>query len=303
MVLYEVFSHPVLYTYKGRLFSKATALIIFTTFLTFFLPLLFAFKTHGFWLKSASYREKPDVSFKYEYFFMLHTERIVEPIICTSVPVLNNVFKNRNSCPIIRVKEDDINADGFNDVLSFELEALLNNDENVFGLTLILIFEYNLYSHCYLEMESMAVIQEMTSMPGSRFDIAADLQLIQKSPMNPRIRHTMYRDPIFHSNSFNLQETFKEYSMRNLSTRLTNSYSTWTYGRAITDPFILKVQIDYPETLVTYQPGFWQEIKWSWTQYFSVLVPIILVFRELKKFIFSNHLIHTFSSIPWIKDK
>lgn len=86
-----------------------------------------------------------------------------------------------------------------------------------------------------------------------------------------------------------------------MSTRFTNNYALWSYGRAPSDPFILSAQINYEVATVLYKPGFWQEIKWAWMQYFPVLVPFILLFRKIKSFIFSNHVIHTFREVPWRK--
>lgn len=58
----------------------------------------------GFWMKTATYLEKPDVHFKYEYLLILQTERLDAPIICSSLPSLSNLFKEKNYCPIIKVR-------------------------------------------------------------------------------------------------------------------------------------------------------------------------------------------------------
>ncbi|XP_075213807.1 transmembrane protein 231 [Lycorma delicatula] len=299
--MYEIFSECVMYRYNSRFCSKGTIFVFFTTILTLLFPLMFTYKSHGFWMKTATYQEKPDVHFKYEYLFILQTESLDSLIICSTFPYLNNLYKDKNSCPIIKVREEDYNRDGYNDILHFELEALLENNENVYGITLILLFDYRLYGHCYLEMESLGVIQQMTSVPGSRFDYAADLQLLQKFPLHTKFHNTFYKKSIFHSKNFNIRDILKDYAARNVSTHLVNSYSVWSYGRAAIDPFIVSAQISYPSVTVMYKPGFWQEIKWAWMQYFPVLFPFILLFREIKRFIFSNHIIHTKKDVQWQK--
>lgn len=43
------------------------------------------------------------------------------------------------------MREEDVNLDGLNDILYFELEALLPGVENVQGVTLMLLFDYKLH--------------------------------------------------------------------------------------------------------------------------------------------------------------
>lgn len=64
-------------------------------------------------------------------------------------------------------------------------------------------------------MESLGVIQQMTSVPGSRFDYAADLQLLQKLPLHTKIRNTFHKKSIFHSKNFNIRDILMDYSTRN----------------------------------------------------------------------------------------
>lgn len=43
------------------------------------------------------------------------------------------------------MREEDHNKDGLNDKIIFEVEADLDTYENVYGVTIILIFDYKLH--------------------------------------------------------------------------------------------------------------------------------------------------------------
>jgi transmembrane protein 231 len=51
--------------------------------------------------------------------------------------------------------------------------------------------------------------------------------------------------------------------------------------------------IRYPTQPVLFIPGFWQQIKWGWIQYLSILIPFLFVFKLIKIFIFENQLVPT----------
>lgn len=48
-----------------------------------------------------------------------------------------------------QVREEDINRDGYKDTLYFELESLISENENIYGLTFMLLFDYRLYVSFY----------------------------------------------------------------------------------------------------------------------------------------------------------
>jgi hypothetical protein len=86
-----------------------------------------------------------------------------------------------------------------------------------------------------------------------------------------------------------------------VSTRLENIYTTWARGRTLGEPFTLLLTVNYVEDKIVYMPGFWHVIKTAWVQYLSLLIPTILVGRQLKHFILNNFLVHNIREIPWKK--
>lgn len=43
----------------------------------------------------------------------------------------------------------------------------------------------------------------------------------------------------------------------------------------------------------TYQPGFWEMIKFAWVQYVSILLVFLWVFERIKIFVFQNQVVTT----------
>ncbi|KAL1124054.1 hypothetical protein AAG570_001824, partial [Ranatra chinensis] len=255
----------------------------------------------GLWLKTDTYREQPDVHFKYEYLILLETDRIEQPIICTTFPSLERSVKKFNKCPFIKVREEDVNRDGRNDLLHFEAQAVLPSSEIIQGATLMLLFDYKLYSHTWLEMESIGYLNAMTPMGGAQLNIFAELRLHQKQALMSRGRDARYNISVVQGMKFHLPTVLEKYATRNVTTHFQNVYTTWTRGRAQGQPFILRAVIQYPEEIILYAPGFWHIIKFAWLQYFSVLVPFILLGRKLKQFILGNSLVHSIKEPPWKK--
>jgi len=78
-----------------------------------------------------------------------------------------------------------------------------------------------------------------------------------------------------------------------VSTKLDNVLVKWTRGRAYQQPFLIKTKINYNPVEIMYKPKFWQIMKWAWIQYFSTLVLSVLVFKKVKRFLYTKHIVNT----------
>eukprot|EP00094_Tigriopus_californicus_P005653 TCALIF_05449-PA protein Name:"Similar to tmem231 Transmembrane protein 231 (Danio rerio)" AED:0.17 eAED:0.17 QI:179/1/1/1/0/0.33/3/82/136 len=124
--------------------------------------------------------------------------------------------------------------------------------------------------------------------------MSADLVLHQKQPVASKGRDSRFREPIFDGSSLN-PETFKfskvlqQYAKRNLTTRLSNQYSTWTRcGSGLNQAFSVDIQIQYPEQTISYTPGIWQVLKWAWVQYLSIAIVFMAIFRQFRSHVFTS---------------
>ncbi|KAG8329774.1 transmembrane protein 231 isoform X2 [Homalodisca vitripennis] len=247
-------------------------------------------------MRTDTYQEQPQVSYKYDYILIADTDSRDSLIICSNLPYIST---NHYSCPIVKAIEEDVNRDGYNDALHFSIN-LLSEDVTVHGITLLLFFDYKLTSYCRVQMEVMAVVQHSSPLAGAGLIVSADLSLVQRQPLNPRHTHTQYNISTVQSTvPFSLPQLLSQYSFRNVSARLTNMYVSWQTRPVAGEPFTVDATVIYTESTVRYTPSRWQQLRLGWVQFFPILVISILAFRAVKSFIFSNQLVHTYRDVPW----
>lgn len=81
-----------------------------------------------------------------------------------------------------------------------------------------------LQSYCRVQMESMALVQHVSPLPGSGLSVTADLHWGQQHPLNPRRHHNFYNNSIIPpSTAFSLSNVLRQYALRN------SRYLFWYY--------------------------------------------------------------------------
>ncbi|XP_051024871.1 transmembrane protein 231 isoform X2 [Acomys russatus] len=301
MALYQLFSHPVERGYRAGLCSKAALFLLLTTALTYIPPLLVAFRSHGFWLKRSSYVEQPNVRFQHQV--LLVALLGPEPgafLAWSTFPTFNRLQGVHLRVPLVSSREEDRNQDGKMDVLHFKLELPLQSTEHVLGVQLILTFSYQLHRMSTFMMQSMAFLQSSFAVPGSQLYVNGDLRLQQKQPLSYRGLDVRYNVSVINGTSpfahdYDLTHIVAAYEERNVTTVLSDPNPIWLVGRAAEAPFVINAVIRYPVEVISYQPGFWEMIKFAWIQYVSILLIFLWVFERIKTFVFQNQVV---TSIP-----
>ncbi|TRY70099.1 hypothetical protein TCAL_05449 [Tigriopus californicus] len=298
--MWNLHQEPINIRYQASPFSKAGVFYISALILTFIPPLLIAYRSQGFWQRVDTYREQPEIHFQHELVLYLETllpdkslgwstfknynqllqDRVRVPFIQESIPIhsmqaciLHCTQKNSQT------SETDWNGDGKLDGLNLTLTIPIANEEQIRGITLLLLFDVKLHTSVF---------------DGSGISMSADLVLHQKQPVASKGRDSRFREPIFDGSSLN-PETFKfskvlqQYAKRNLTTRLSNQYSTWTRcGSGLNQAFSVDIQIQYPEQTISYTPGIWQVLKWAWVQYLSIAIVFMAIFRQFRSHVFTS---------------
>ena len=131
--------------------------------------------------------------------------------------------------------------------------------------------------------------------------VEGDLKLNQKIRLPNVGVFSKFNRPIFNTSSDALQSwdlaaVLGEYRARNVSTDFIGRYPVWRSGKTLGKPFKMNVKIFYPEEVVHFQPGFLQMLKMAWVQYLAILFVFVVVFRELKRFVYTNRLVRTLTS-------
>jgi transmembrane protein 231 len=132
--------------------------------------------------------------------------------------------------------------------------------------------------------------------------IFGDVITMQTSPLfcHKRKINNFYNYSIISNgndiNSYKLDTIIKEYSRRNISTTLTNVYTSFALGK--TRKFNMDLKIRYPEDNIYYRPGFWQIMKWAWVQYLAIYIIISWFVNKIKSYIFSRRLVLFYEENP-----
>ncbi|KAM4833510.1 transmembrane protein 231 [Thomomys bottae] len=304
MALYEIFSHPIERGYRAGLCSKAALFLLLATALTYVPPLLVAFRSHGLWLKRSSYEEQPAVRFQHQV--LLVALLGPEPggfLAWSTFPAFNRLQGDHLRLPLVSTREEDRNQDGKMDMLYFRLELPLQATENVLGVQLILTFSYQLHRMSTFVMQSMAFLQSSFAVPGSQLYVNGDLRLQQKQPLSYSGLDVRYNVSVINGTSpfaqdYDLTHIVAAYQERNVTTVLNDPNPIWLVGRAGEAPFVINAVIRYPVEVISYQPGFWEMIKFAWVQYVSILLIFLWVFERIKVFVFQNQVVTTIPGTP-----
>lgn len=73
-----------------------------------------------------------------------------------------------------------------------------------------------LQSYCRVQMESMALVQHVSPLPGSGLSVTADLNWRQQNPLNPKRHHDFYNHSIIPPTAaFSLSNVLRQYALRN----------------------------------------------------------------------------------------
>ncbi|XP_078524568.1 transmembrane protein 231 [Lissotriton helveticus] len=298
MALYEVYSHPLLVKYRSSVCSKATVFLLVVLALTYIPPLLVAYRSQGFWLKQSTYEEQPNVNFNYEILLMALTGTTGSYVGWSTFSAFNNLLGDNLRFPLVSAREEDNNQDGKKDQLNLKLELPVQSTEAIQSVQLILTFSYQLYRMSTFVMQSMAFIQYSSPISGSQLYVNGNLRLQQRQSLNHRGLDTRYNVSVINGTSpfasaYDLTNIIAAYQERNVTTVLSDSTLIWLGGRSANAPFVINVIIRYPVETISYQPGFWEMIKFAWIQYVSVLLIFLWVFERVKIFVFQNQVLRT----------
>ncbi|XP_022098058.1 transmembrane protein 231-like isoform X1 [Acanthaster planci] len=274
MAVLEIYSHPVDQRYKASLCSSATFFVIAAFLFTLFAPFIIVFWSEGLWLKTAFYREQPTVQFKHQMLLLVDTQDEASYLAWSTYQNFNQLQQQHLRIPLVKTREEDNNRDGKYDMLHFSVSVPVLATESVFGVKLILLFDYRLYRFSSLRMETMAYIEHTSPLSGSEFIADGELRLRLKMPLSHKALDTRYDTAVINGDSvfssdYQLSKIFSDYISRNVSTYFECRYPVWQRGPSSSETFLIRGTVRYPEELLVYVPGFFQVMVWAWVQYLS----------------------------------
>ena len=295
-------------SYKSSVCSKGAVFLGLCSILTFIPPFLIAYRSNGFWLKVATYREQPEIHFKHNVIAIVDTADPNGYIIWSTYPALNEMVPSSFRVPVISSYEEDVDENGKKDHLHLDIEFPLAKVEKVHGVKLLIGFGLSLYTMTRLKMDSLVYIASSSPVPGNQLTVIGDVKLHQREPLRHKGVNNQYKGDIINPDSiepeeYDLSHILEKYHQRNLTTHLDNDYTVWTPAGASASSFLLRVRLHYPTQTIEYMPGVWQVLKMAWVQYLAIMVVFAAIFCRVKEYVFTNQIVPTWVTIPTVAGK
>ena len=251
------------------------------------------------WNETSYYYEQPSVEFE-DQLIIYKTENNEEKFFSSILPVnqvnSDDLFEN---IPIIKYSFFDDNNEGLKDRFKFKITFYPNNMKNLKNIKLVFLFKYEIRTNVVGRMNTVAMVDIDTPLGASYIKVDGNLNLMQKSSMD---RTTFYNE-YYYRNIFNnsngeylsFDEIANEYYSRNFSTY----YDYDTYIIPMKNPSVVKIEvnINIPSfQKILFSTPLFTKIKFFWIQYFSILIPIAVIFYFIIQFVFRNHIVDTINS-------
>lgn len=138
------------------------------------------------WSKENTYLEQPKVDFEHKIAY--YTQDLAGSTRAWStIPEFNSVIGYENvRIPIVKSTELDVNLDHLVDFIDFDISIPLQAGESINDITLLLFFEVTLQGRVSAIMDSMAVVQANSYLPGKELYVNGDLLFRQRNPLPAR---------------------------------------------------------------------------------------------------------------------
>ena len=309
MYYYELFSHADRFSHRAHLISSSSCVFILCTTLTFLSPFLLTYYTGDFWPQESIYSEQPQLDNNTKYILIAENNGADNRIFLSSYSTLDRNFQNNIIFGSTSETAYDIDQDGLIDQLFISFDLIFSQSTTLISnINIWLICQYQLSGKQQINMETMALVNIVPSSsitPLSNLNITVYGQLVfqQKKPIQSAGNDSTYNQSIINpedfSSSLDLDSILDDYFSRTYYTTYETQY-TWITPRtttADTNKLTVNIVVNNGRQAIRYVPGFWQNFKWGWIQYISVLLPFMMVFNRLKLFVFSKSSCTNISSI------
>ncbi|XP_034184593.2 transmembrane protein 231-like [Osmia lignaria lignaria] len=295
MAVIEIFSTSVHYKYKSKLCSLSFLIVLFITILSLLTPFFIIYNAGGFSLKNRVYIERPDVLFNYKYLLLVDRGYNVSPIVCSTFTTYKD-NKITDDCILVKVQEIDTNTDGKKDIL--KLEAHFYTNVPVRSCKLLLFFNFRLKQLFEVTIESITLFAHVLDEEVQKVQFYGDLMLQQKGLLTNEGLYETYNQSIEMAH-YSLAELLLQSANRKFAAKINNEYVTKQVGRSSENTVVVCAEIIYRDSLIHYQPSFWEELKWAWVQYLSCLLVLAYIVKHTMVFLFSKRYLNSYVVIPW----
>jgi len=189
---YTVWQRGLATSHTAPFFSTATAFHVLLSTVVIIAPLLVAYRSQGFWMRSASYQEQAEVHFRHEALMLVELSNGAQ-LGWSTVPGLTALLGEGVRVPVIRSREEDENRDGLADSLAISFNLPLRPEEEVVSAHVLLTFDVHLQRFSSVQMTGMLHF-DGSGFPGASLHIVGDAGIVQRSPLKHNGRDSRYKD-------------------------------------------------------------------------------------------------------------
>ena len=151
--------------HTASLCSLATAFHLLTSLVVVVAPLLLAYRSRGFWVRAAEYREQPEVHWRHELLLLAELGQGGQ-LGWSTEPALAALLGEAGRLPVIRSREEDTNRDGLLDQLTIKLTLPLRPGEEVVAVNTLLVFDVKLHQFSSVQLTGLLHLTG-SGFPGS----------------------------------------------------------------------------------------------------------------------------------------
>lgn len=286
--------------------SSAYCFAWLCTILLIVIPFVVAYAGGNFWIKEATYREQPTVSFAHDLVVQIDNGA---KMLWSTIPELNAHYADNIRVPTIRYRPIDENRDGIIDeiVVTVSMPAgglVSQTPSNAASVFFAPQFKYQLVGTSRLSMRSLAVVQASTPLPGATsVEFRGHLSLRQRDPLYSGPTRTLYdttpfkltadSESLTENSPANLNHILRKYTDRNETTHLEYDVPP-VFGFEPSETFDVKLTVRIPNQIISYRPGTAYVLYQAWVQYISFLIPTWFILRVVKHFVYSNQIFPSF---------
>ena len=141
-------------------------------------------------MRTATYREQPDIHFRHEVLLVADTASGAQ-VGWSSFTAVNTFLEDGVRIPTITSREEDTNRDGLMDWLDIQVKMPLQPGEEVVGVSLVLVFHAELTKFSLVSLQGLVSV-EAGGWPGAGLEGTGDLAIRQTQPLSHRGRDTRY---------------------------------------------------------------------------------------------------------------
>ncbi|XP_076039375.1 transmembrane protein 231 [Oratosquilla oratoria] len=298
-MLFEIYKLPIFLKYRAPVFSATTFIYILINTLTIISPLIIIFRTRGLWKEISTQYEQPDVHFKHGVLLLLDTNN--GPLVWSTFPNYNAMLDSLLRIPVVKTNENDVNYDGTKDELSVEVVIPLEPEELVYSVSLLLTFDVQLHHICEVALEGLAHFQYSSGLPGSAISFLGDLSLHQRMPLPSAGHFNLFDVPVLPYSSVQPEDwkvatILQKYWKRDVTSQLSNLYSTWQGG--IDSNFTIIAKLHYAKQNLSFYTTYWEMLKFAWIQYLALFVISYISFQRVIQWLITNQVIQTWCIYP-----